>query len=247
MGELEISQGANGHIEVYGASAKINDQLVANFHERGQMVSRLVIATLTESPYTPVIDGQEFGVEVSNVYKGYGDDDAPAKDTVIEAKEALAEFLQADVPGSRRIGLDSYRTRYGKLLGSVLPGLRTTKPHRDAFDEALVESTRARGVELASPAQALEIVKRAPKTISLFRLSNPYCQHLRKWEYGEAVTENGRIVTVGKREYTLGVFTYAMPQEIHRRGGIAPIPGIVRDIERRVLDLRTGHTKRQQG
>lgn len=247
MGSLEVPNGANGSIERFGASTKINDELLANFTDRGRMAAALVLVTLTETPYTPVIDGRQFEVEVSNRFHGYGDDSVATPDTVDEAREALAEFMAADVPGSKRVGLETYKTRYTDLLDDVLPGRKTPKAQRYAFDEALVETARKREVQVASPHQALEIITRAPKRISVLRLTTDIPRYGGETSSNEAVTEDGRMVrVVTYKRNTLGGWSYEkyLPTAIRNRGGSAPGSRIVSDIERRVLDLRTGQTKR---
>lgn len=247
MGSLELPQPVNGSIEVYGATQKINDTLTENFAKRGRMAGELVLATLTETPYHPAIDGIGFGIEVSNVYEGYGDDEAATKDTVDEARDALAEFLTADVPGSRRVGLESYPTRYLSLLRDVAPTRRTPKVHTAAFEEALVETSRSKGIQVAGPGQAIEIIRRAPKYIELLRLTGNVPRHFDEPLLVDAVTLQGRIVNtrvVKRLSIFKDYYQVGMPEDIKSRGGRAPGSTIARRIEDRVVDLRTRRTKR---
>lgn len=247
MGSLEVPNGANGSIERFGATTKINDELLANFTDRGRMAAALVLVTLTETPYTPVIDGRQFAVEVSNRYVGAGDDEADTPDTVDEAREALAEFLAADVPGSKRHKLAVYKTNYNTLLDEVLPERKTPASQKAAFDEALVESARSRDIQVTSPRQALEIVRRAPKRVALLRLTTYEPEYYFSVASNDAVTEHGHIITTNtsKRSSLSGtMYNHYLPTSIQKRGGRAPGSRIVSDIEQRVIGLRTSQTKR---
>lgn len=247
MGSLEVPDGANGSIERFGATTKIGDALYANFTDRGCMVATLVLATLTETPYTPEIDGRKFEIAVSNSYAGLGDNSAETPDTVDEAREALTEFLTADVAGSKRVGLESYKTEYTGLLEDVLPGRKTPHSQRYAFEEALVEHTRSRAIQVASPQQALEIIRQAPRRINVLSLTANVPRYRGDTTMNQAVTEDGRIVDViTRKQDTIRSFAYEryLPRAIPSRGGRAPGSRIVSDIERRIIDLRTGQTKR---
>src|SRR3989338_8342991 len=113
MNELMPRINANGDVEVYGASTKLTEQLSGNFADRGRLAATLLIANLTESPYTPEIDDEHFAVEVSNVFHNPSDpEDKTAKDTVEVAREALAEFIVAPVPGSRPLSLHRFKTKH---------------------------------------------------------------------------------------------------------------------------------------
>lgn len=245
MGNLQVPNGGNGGIEVYGASTKINEEILSNYATRGEDAARLVIATLTESPYTPTIDGTRFEVEVSNVYRGGGEDMPDGPDTVVEARDALSEFLNAEVPGAKRLRLLALKTDYGKILKDLSPERKANSSQRGAFNEALVERVRRYNVAVSSPEQALMIVAGAPKWLELLKLTDDTPSYSGRTVSNEAVTADGRMVTTHSiRKSSLSTPWDVLPTNVRTRGGKAPGSGIVSTIERRVLDLRTKHTRR---
>lgn len=238
---LELPR-TGGTIEVYGASAHITEQLANNFVKRGNMAAQLVELTLRETPYTPTINGTTFEIEVSNIYKGHGPDEADTKDTVLVAQEALGEFLSVRVPGSRRAHLEVYGTYYGRMLRRLTPGFRDSKVSRDAFEESLVESSRSRGIQIASPEQAKEIIHGAPRTLRAFRLSD---NRGRTNSSHQAVTENGRIIQVNSKVgLLLELPTYYLSRDIKNRQAIAPGSRIAHEIRERATHVRTRHSRR---
>ena len=151
MSEFDLQHRTNGEgvMERFGASTKITDALTGNYTDRGQKVAGLLLATLTETPYTPVVNGQEFGVEVSNIYQGYGSETGgEVPDTVEEATAVLAEFMSADIPGADKLKLETYKTGYKKILGGLVPKRWDTDVLRRAFEQGFVESSRQRGVQV---------------------------------------------------------------------------------------------------
>lgn len=247
MEYLEVPMGTNGSIEKFGATRKLTDELIGNYSDRGNMLANLVQVTLTESPYTPILDGTRFEKIVSNRFSGYGDDDAPTSDTVDEAREVLAEFISADVDGARKFKLETFSTNYVKLMKGVLPKRGSSKSQINAFEESVVENSRRKGIEIASPAQAIEIIRQAPKSLDLLRLTDFVPTSSYRNEVNEAVTVDGRMVTTISSK-TIALFgTYYdnfLPKSISKRGGRAPGSTIVHQIQRRIIDLRTKHTKR---
>lgn len=247
MEYLEIPKGNNGAIEKFGATRKLTDELIGNYIDRGSMLASLVQVTLTETPYTPTIDGERFEVIVSNRYMGNGKDDAPTTDTVDEARETLAEFLAADVKGARKVKLETFSTNYVKLMKGVLPSRGSSKSQVEAFEESVVEGTRRRGIEIATPQQAIEIVRRAPRSIDLLRLTSYKATNSYRNEINEAVTKDGRMLTTISSKTIAILGTYYedfLPNTISNRGGRAPGSTIGHQIQRRIIDLRTKHTKR---
>lgn len=252
MNDIVRRQTSGGQIEVYNASQKLTEQTERNLEERGTLASQLLVASLTESPYTPVIGGVRYGLEVSNRYVGQGagdEADGGVPDTVDEARIALAEFISAKVPGARRLHLPSYSTQYSYIWRCLKPGLRATSQYKDAFEEAFVESSRRSGVEIPSPEVGKKIIKGAPRKIRALAFSD----HRAGYSYEgvgqrhDAVTEAGHIVTVYSRRsfmqpYVSRFFT-ANVHSLGSRGGRAPGSTIPRRIEKRVIDLRTRHTK----
>ncbi|HEY1645585.1 MAG TPA: hypothetical protein VGF75_04360 [Candidatus Saccharimonadales bacterium] len=47
----------NDSIQGFDPAAEISNALVGNFEDRGRKAAQLVVATLTESPYSPTIEG----------------------------------------------------------------------------------------------------------------------------------------------------------------------------------------------
>lgn len=247
MNNIELPRGANGSVERFGATTKLQDELLTNYTDRGTTAAGLVLATLTETPYAPTINGTTFEHEVSNRYLGYGDKADHSPDTVEEAKEVLAEFLSADVDGTKKIKLDTFSTNYVTILKKYLPERRASKAHRDAFEESLVESTRRKGIEVASPQDALEIIRNAPKAIRVLRFSNNVPLTTSQVEVNEAVSEDGRMLKTytSKTIGLLGTY-YAdyLSGKVSNRGGRAPGSTVSHQIQRRIIDLRTGATRR---
>ncbi len=246
MSDIERVPNFEGLPELYGASAKIDDAMVRNFEQRGAEAASLVIATLTETPYQPEIGGTVYGIEVSNVFRGYGDDTAATTDTVDEARTALDEFLSAKVPGSKRVELEAYPTKYKGLLKGLAPDRRTPGTHRDAFEQTMVDTLRQREVPVPDPSTAFEIVLRAPRWIHLLRLDGRLPRYIDDIRRVDGVTEEGHIVNVEVvKRIGFGIsYSYDLPKKVAHRGGRAPRSTIVHDIEERVVDLRTRKTKR---
>lgn len=244
MGEIEIPRGSNGSIERFGATTKINDALDADFAARGRKTASLVIATLTETPHTPTIDGHTFEIEVSNRYRGPGETEDEGTDTVVEAREALKEFLQAEVRGSKKIKMTTLDTDYRKILRDLRPSIRDTRSQKHAFDESLVESLRAKDIGVRSPSEALAIVRSAPSAIAGLKLSNRSAY--RRGVRNDMVTVDGRMINFYRFE-GFGLATYYtdfLSADPSLRGGSAPRPGIAQQIADRVIQLRTEHAKR---
>lgn len=244
---IEQPRNTQGKIELYGASTHLADAITSNFTDRGIDAARLLVATLTETPYTPTFEGRRFEIEVSNRYRGIGDDESSTPDTVDEAKEALAEFVHARVKGTRRIHLDHLGTGYRRMLGRIEPSWRDAEPYRNAFDEAMVEESRKLGVDVASPTEARNIILHAPRTITGLLLTSRDTWGLRSVTTADhkMVTEDGRIVQAqSTHSLLLEIPKYFMPREIQRRGGRAPGSGIVSEIRDRAVSLRTKHTSR---
>lgn len=242
MPNIERLGGADGSIEKYGATAAITDQLTVNYQQRGTQAAGLVVATLTETPFTPEIDGQTFGITISNRYKGAGEGEAT--DTVIEAKELLAEMIGARVPGSSRVSLDTYRTDYRSIWSRVKPGLRAPDRYHRAFDEALVEELRSQGVAVAEPEQAQKIIHQAPKKLAVLRLSDVSSSPGTEMSY-DAVTAEGHMLRVCSFRSYGGIATrHYLSSDIHKRGGTAPRPYDLTRIKERVVHLRTAGTRR---
>lgn len=249
--DLQFTTNGEGTIERFGATTKLTDALATNYTDRGRKAASLLMATLTETPYMPEVDGQDFSVEVSNVYRGFGDEsEVNSPDTVEEAAAALAEFVTADVPGADRIKLETYKTGYGKILSSLLPGRRDPSGLRAAFDEGFVESSRRSGIELKGPTQGLKIIRRAPEKLEGLRLSSHNLGGLSsRTQTHEMVTIAGRVVTIWSSEgYGLNSkISYYMSTDtnnIRLRGGRAPRPTEIHDIGRRAVSLRTNSSIR---
>lgn len=245
MTNLAVPNGSAGTLERFGATAHLSDELTKNYQEHGIRAAKLVVATLTESPYAPTIDGQTFDIPVTNTYTGRGADEAEGEDTVITARTALREYLNADVPGTKKIKLRSLDAGYSQLLDDVLPRRRTPRPFRSAFEEAMVDTLRSKyNLPVTSPAQALEIVNRAPRKLSVLRLDALRSDSGRQDYTLDAVTEQGRIVSarIFNKSYD-GHLIMGMPEKITNRGGRAPGSTIVRTIKERVTELRTAHTR----
>ncbi|HMS50674.1 MAG TPA: hypothetical protein PKA02_04560, partial [Candidatus Saccharibacteria bacterium] len=121
------------------------------------------------------------------------------------------------------------------------------KVHTAAFEEALVETSRSRGIQVAGPGQAIEIVRRAPTHSELLRLTGNVPRHFDEPLLVDAVTLQGRIVNtrvVKRLSLFRDYYQVGMPEDIKSRGGRAPGSTIARRIEDRVVDLRTRRTKR---
>lgn len=247
MNNIELPRGADGSVERFGATTKLQDELLSNYADRGTTAAGLVLATLTETPYAPTINGTTFKHEVSNRYSGYGDEADQSPDTVEEAKEVLAEFLSADVDGTKKIKLDTFSTNYVGILKKYLPERSASKAHKDAFDESLVESARRKGIEVASPQDALEIIRKAPKELRVLRFSHSEPATTSHIEVNEAISEDGRMLNTYTRK-TIGVlgtyYTNYLSGNVSNRGGMAPGSTVSHRIQRRVIDLRTGATRR---
>lgn len=242
MGSLERPNSFAGTPEIYGASVKINDEIVNDFGRRGEDAAALVLATLTESPHTPMIDGVRFEAEVSNVYRGFGDDTAATEDTVDALRETILEFGNAHVPGAQDLYVPTYRTRYRKLLRGIMPGMFDTQAHTRAFEEAMVEDLREHDVPVQNPRQAIEIIRTAPRKLAALDLTD-YSPRYQEVAYEDAITLDGRVVTLAKT----GRIDYdrvRLPLDIRKRGGRAPQPRDRYKLEQRIIDLRTKKSKR---
>lgn len=245
MSNIERLRAADGSIEAYGASTKLNEELESNFVERGRTAAALLALTLSETPYRPVIDGRRFEIEVSNVYRDGRHEEADTKDTVLVARDALEEFVHADVPGTKRIGLDSYRTRYKPMLRRLTPGIRTGETLHRIFDESLVEAARDDyELPLESAEEAFKIIHEAPKRLEALRLTDHYGSRYRDSMH-DAVTSDGRMIqvrSIGRGDF-MGI-GYALPRRQEDRRVTPPRPYVASQISDRVIYLRTKHTSR---
>ncbi len=247
MTSLIRPRAGNGAIEQFGASRKIEDTLVANFEGRGQLAAQLLLATLTETPYKPQVGDSQLEVPVTNVFRLRREEEV-GKDTVDTAKEALAEFVMAEVLGSRRIGLETYKTHYGRLLNGILPSRSTPLKLVNAFEESFVEAARSRELDIPTPGIGLSVIRRAPKTIKGLRLTGRVPRYIDDTIKDDMVTEDGHIIDViTLKHYTSLIgrkYSRFLSGEIRSRGGRAPGSTIATQIERRALELRTSHTER---
>ncbi len=252
MNDIVRRQTSSGQIEVYDASQKLTDETTANFEERGRFAADLLIATLTETPYTPVIDGVRYEVPVANRYMGVGVEEGEEQevtDTVDEARVALAEFLAAKVPGSRSIRLRRYKTKYQKIYDDLSASGRAERPYQSAFDEAFVESARRKQVDLSSPQVGKLIIARAPHVLYALPLEERDGRYTASnRQRHDAITEAGRLITViSYQEYSGRPIKHYLSQVSRNlsteRRGRAPGSTISHKIEERVVDLRTRHTK----
>lgn len=229
----------------YNPNADITGQIEDNFAHRGTDVARLVLATLTETPYSPTIGGVRFAVELPN---GHGHE---TPDTPLEARVALRAYIGARVPGAAALRLQRYPTNYRGILRGLLPRRRDPRVYKDAFEEGLAGEAEHRAGLTLTADLARRIVNGAPKNINGIRLTDrnittpDSCQTTHP-----LITEHGRVLTVRSLSYTAGDKTdtwYFLPQTTDRldeRGGRAPGPGMGRLISERVVDLRTAHTAR---
>lgn len=244
--ELERPRNGDGAIEFFGASQKITSELERNFVSRGEIAARLMLAVLTETPFRPIIDGQEYAIEVSNVFSPSGEEGVEGvSDTVLLAKTALHEFVEAEVPGAKTVRLGKYRTRYPKLLRQVAPSPGFTSARlQSVYDEAMIEAARAKGVDLKEPRHSEQIVALAPRKIVGLRSGSGISSEL--------VTTDGHVLSLD-HETELPFFSseirtvYFLADEVDRlslRGGRAPRANIARTIEDRVVELRTKHSRR---
>lgn len=247
--ELQPMVGFDGRIERFGASQKINDELISNFQSRGRQAAGLLIATLTETPFAPELDGQAFSVEVSNRYRGAGAGEGEGEDTVVQAAEALAEFTTAKVPGAKKVSLDTFKTNYDDIFDDLAPNRRTPSDQKQAFQQAFVAGANGRGVPITSYGQGVEIISAAPKKVGGLLLSSRDRYGLS--DYGvqthDFVTEHGRMLNVvsDRRHGLLGVYyDWYLPKDVSRRGGRAPGSTIVSEISNRVIHLATRSTRR---
>lgn len=251
MNEIVQSQTTGGQMEVYGATRKLNESITANYEERGRYAANLLVASLTETPHTPVIDGVRYEITVSNKYIGVGveegeENDVP--DTVDEARIALHEFLAAKTPGASRLNLRTYRTNYGSLWSELKPSRRDNEAYKHAFDEAFVESARAVNVPLASPKAGELVIASAPKKLYALPLSGHSSTYSSGQERHDAITEDGRLITVfSSKKYYNSPVRHWLAGNVRtlsqNRRGRAPGSTIARQIEDRVISLRSRSTK----
>lgn len=252
MNDIVRRQASGGQIEVYNATERLTSGVEFYIGERGVFAADLLLASLTETPYTPTVDGVRYEVPVSNRYIGFGveeGEESQVPDTVDEARIALAEFLAADVPGTKRLGLRAYKTRYGRLLDELTPTRRSERLYRPVFDEAFVEAARERGIDIPSPRVGELIILGAPKRLLALTLESRSTRALAPREQKlDAITEDGReIVVFSFKRHTSAVTREYLGQNVRRlettRGGRAPGSTIARQIEDRVIRLRTRDTR----
>ena len=249
--EVALTTNGSGVIEQFGASTAIADQLTANFSDRGVKAAQLARIALTESPYMPVIDGVPYGIEVSNIYKGNGAEGEceEATDTVVLARNALKEFVEAEVPGSPKLRLGEFSTGYTVILKALIPERRTPGVQRSAFEEAFVLGVRDLGVSVANPEQAKQIIRNAPKKLVGLTLRDPSAETFSgDSQFVELLTADGHIVNIrASRASSRYAFSYDLVKSVGPeggRGGRAPSSRIAHQIGSRVVDLRTRQTKR---
>lgn len=252
MNEIVQRPNANGQIEAYCASEKLTDSITANFAERGRLAARLLVVTLTETPYTPTIGRVQYEVPVTNRYSGEGveeGEELSVTDTVDEARIALAEFVSAPVPDADRLRLRRYKTRYTKMLDELTPSWRTDALYKNTFNESFVQSARSRGVNIPSPRVGELIIKGAPTTLQALSLEGHASGYLAsRTQKHDAVTRDGRIVTVYTREkYSTNTIEHFLATNVELlnsdRGGRAPGSTIAHKIEERVVNLRSRSSK----
>jgi len=230
-----------GAIERFGMSAAIGDQLDRNFIERGINMAQLLVATLTETPYTPLFEGVRYEIPVSNKYS----DDSP--DTVDEARDALAEALKARASGMNRARLlKTFQTDYRSIAKKFLPDRGDGERNRKAFEGSFVGTVRQLEVPLPDPVTGYKIIKNAPKSLCGLRLRT--LRPRLGMEQAELVTTAGRLVTFESRNsfglLATDVWTEYLPENPRERGGRAPRPMIATTIRERVVKLRTKKSER---
>jgi len=247
----KVETHGGGGIESCGPGY-LENTITTNFTERGIAAGHLLRVALTETPYTPVIDGTRFEAALPG-YDSAGDEDtAPVSDTVQEAKEALAEFVHADVPGARRLSLSSHRTHYRTMMRRVSPTRRDDQRYVDAFDEAMVETSRSHGIALATPDQARAIIAGAPRRLLAFPLGeHSFGLGVYDEQSHDAVTAAGHIIrTTSVLNNTLYCTWYRslsrlyLSDNIEMREAKSPSPDIIGRIRDRATALRTKHSKR---
>lgn len=247
MSSLIHNTRSDGTVERYGASDKLERATTGHIEERARYAADLLIATLTETPYTPTIDGVRYEIEVSNRYSGNGveEGDESVTDTVDEARLALAEFVTARVAGTEPVSLRRYKTRYKQILKALVPHSRGERAYSSSFDEAFVEDARGRGVDVPSPEVGRRIILDAPRSLLALPLRGHNYDYLANdRQVSDAVTEDGRIVkTVSYNRYHFKPTYHYLETKPSRlssdRRGTAPGSTIVSRIEDRVVDLRT--------
>lgn len=252
MNDIVRRQSGDGPMEVYDATGRLTSGVEFNIGERGAFAADLLLASLTETPYTPTIDGIRYEVPVTNCYMGEGaieGGEASTPDTVDEARIALAEFLAADVPGTKRLGLRAYKTRYGRLLDELTPTRRSERLYRPVFDEAFVEASRRAGIDIPSPRVGELIILGAPKRLLALTLESRSIAALSAREQKlKAITEAGRQIAVFSfQRLSNSPEKQYLAQNVRsldfNRGGHAPGSTIARQIEDRVIKLRTRSTR----
>ena len=248
MGEITRLENGNGDIERFGATVHITDQLIENFEDRGRRAARLLLVTLSETSYSPVIVGEPTNIDVTNIYRGGGDGESI--DLADEATLALEEFISADVPGAKRIRLNSLRTGYRGMARTLFPGIRDSQKYRDAFEDSFVGRAIEQDIRIESAQEGLDIIRMAPRKLTGLRLSDHNRFSLpREEQKHDLITDEGRLMTVisSKRlgssrvEYFLG--NNPTHQVLRARGGRPPFSTIVSEISDRVTKLRTRHSQ----
>jgi len=251
MNEIVQSQIIGGQVEVYGATRKLSESITANFEERGRYAADLLVASLTETPHAPIIDGIRYEVPVSNRYTGVGvaeGEEDLVSDTVDEARTALHEFLDANAPSASKLGLKSYKTAYRLLWAQLKPSRWDDHAYKEAFNEAFVESARSANTPLVSPDAGELIIARAPKKLHALPLSGHTDSYRSGQQRHDAITADGRLITVysSKRHYNSPVRHWLAGDVTalrQNRRGRAPGSTIASQLEDRVIDLRSRSTK----
>lgn len=242
---------SSGTVERYGASDKLERATTGHIEERARYAADLLLASLTETPHTPIIDGVRYEVVVSNRYNGNGVEEGAedVTDTVDEARLALAEFVTARVAGTDPVELRRYKTEYKKIYKALAPNSRGERGYSSSFEEAFVESARGRGIDLPSPEVGRRIILSAPRSLLALPLKGHNYGYLADdRQVSDAVTEDGRIVkTISYNKYSFKPTYHYLekhPSSLRTdRIGTAPGSTIVSQIEDRVVYLRTQSSK----
>lgn len=252
----ELSQrGGFGAVVPFDPEADLNVATIGNYHDRGRKAGFLVLAAVTESmPLAGVgcsemaaylDDGEESSAAVQ-LYAVEEERSMPAEiERALFVAQTLQSYLSAQAPGTSKVSLESFDTRYEKIWKNLIPGRRDNESQRAAFGDAMMDTLRDGGLPLQHPDQAQLVIRRAPKSVTGLRLTdyNGYSEGRH-----EVVTTLGRLVAVhGDRPYGKTEAKYWLPYEtgqVRERGGRTPDERKVNEMRQRIVSLRTSGSKR---
>jgi hypothetical protein len=242
-----VPVGRGGDLIGYSPVADIGSQIARNYVQRGEHAAQLVVAALTETAgFAPVVGGQQFSLDVVEGPWRPKEETGPFPG-IAEARDVLAGYVKARVPGADDIELTSLPTHYRQIAKDLWPDRRTDNAYVSAFDRALLEQAEHIGITgLSNAAQARGIIGRAPRKVVGLLLSER-----KRGAYGQEshdfVTIGGHMLNAysetgsgGKPDYHLATSTGYLSS----RGGRAPDEGIGRRISHRVTQLRSRSSSR---